>query len=88
MIKNMKTHKVEITLLEAIEVLTNPKPKDKDIIKEAITALGIRAFLLNIDSYAISEDVKEKLIDLRNIVEEFIHNLPDNKFNQSGDKNG
>ena len=78
----MEKNNVQITLLQAIEVLTNPQPKDKSIIEEAIRVLGIRTFLLNIDSYAISDPVKEKLIDLSNIVEEFINNLP-NK-NQGG----
>ncbi|QUH31096.1 hypothetical protein [Vallitalea guaymasensis] len=78
----MEKNYVQITLLQAIEVLTNPQPKDKSIIEEAIRVLGIRTFLLNIDSYDISEPVKEKLIDLSNIVEEFINNLPDK--NQGG----
>lgn len=78
----MEKNNVQITLLQAIEVLTNPQPKDKSIIEEAIRVLGIRTFLLNIDSYAISDSVKEKLIDLSNIVEEFINNLPDK--NQGG----
>lgn len=78
----MEKNNVQITLLQAIEVLTNPQSKDKSIIEEAIRVLGIRTFLLNIDSYDISEPVKEKLIDLSNIVEEFINNLPDK--NQGG----
>lgn len=78
----MEKNNVQITLLQAIEVLTNPQSKDKSIIKEAIRVLGIKTFLLNIDSYDITEPVKKKLIDLSNIVEEFINNLTDK--NQGG----
>lgn len=78
----MEKNNVQITLLQVIEVLTNPQPKDKSIIEEAIRVLGIRTFLLNIDSYDITEPVKKKLIDLSNIVEEFINNLTDK--NQGG----
>ncbi|MCG8699626.1 MAG: hypothetical protein MI922_16345 [Bacteroidales bacterium] len=83
----MKTHKEEVTLIEAMEILTDPKPEDKNIIEEAVKSLGIRRFLLNVEDYTISEAVKDKLIDLRNIVEEFTSNLPNNQLSQSGDDN-
>jgi hypothetical protein len=88
MIKRMVTHNEEVTLIEAIEILTDPKPEDKDIIEEAVKSLGIKIFLLNIEAYNISEVVKDKLIDLRNIVEEFTNNLPDNHLSQGGGHSG
>lgn len=84
----MVTHNEEVTLIEAIEILTDPKPEDKDIIEEAVKSLGIKIFLLNIEAYNISEVVKDKLIDLRNIVEEFTNNLPDNHLSQGGGHSG
>lgn len=84
----MITHKEEVTVLEAIQVLIRPTPKDKSIIEEAIRTLGVRNFLLNLEAYDLTEATKEKLLDLRNIAEELIHHLPRNELNQGGGELG
>ncbi len=84
----MMTHKEEVTVLDAIQVLIRPTPEDKGIIDETIESLGVRNFLLNLEAYDLSESTKEKLVDLRNIAEEFIRNLPYNDLNQGGGRLG
>ncbi len=86
--KTMVIHKKEVTVLEAMGVLTSPTPEEKVILEEAIKILGVRNFLLNIEAYNFSEPTKEKLVDLRNIVEEFIPYLPHNDLKKGGGELG
>jgi hypothetical protein len=82
------THKEEVTVLDAIQVLIGPTPEEMGIIEETIGILGLRNFLLDLESYDLSEITKEKLLDLRNIGEEFTHHLPRNELNQGGGELG
>jgi predicted membrane-bound dolichyl-phosphate-mannose-protein mannosyltransferase len=84
----MTMKKNETTIIEAIEVLVSPTPRDKEIIEEAIKLLGIQGLLLNLEAYDISETTIEKLIDIRNIVEEFTVHLSDNTTDKGGGHNG
>lgn len=84
----MIIHKKEVTVIEAIEVLIRPTSEDKIIMEKAIKLLGARNFLLNMEAYDISEPTRKKLVDLRNIAEEFIRHLPHNDLNQGGGERG
>lgn len=65
----------KVTVVDAIDYLTQPSPEEREIIKNVVTLIGIRSFLLSLEHYDLSEQVMIKLTDLRNIVEEFVLNM-------------
>lgn len=65
----------KVTVMDAIEYLIEPSPEEREIIKDIVALVGIRSFLLSLEHYDLSEPVVAKLIDLRNIAEEFVQNM-------------
>lgn len=74
----------KVTVMDAIDYLTGPSPKEREIIKHAVALIGIRSFLLSLEHYDLSEPVTSKLTDLRNIAEEFVQNMVTGEEEESG----
>jgi uncharacterized membrane protein YpjA len=74
----------KVTVMDAIDYLIQPSPKEREIIKHMIARIGIRSFLLSVEHYDVSEPVMTKLIDLRNIAEEFVQNMLVEKTGEEG----
>lgn len=65
----------KVTVMDAIDYLTQPSPDEREIIKDLVALVGIRSFLLSLEHYDLSEPIMTKLTDLRNIAEEFVLNM-------------
>lgn len=65
----------KVTVMDAIDYLIEPSPIERELIKDLVALIGIRSFLLSLEHYDLSEPIMTKLIDLRNITEEFVLNM-------------
>ncbi|MFT9495049.1 hypothetical protein [Anaerosolibacter sp.] len=63
-VKNEKENFVAL-----LKWMINPTEQEEEIIRTQVESLGVRTFFLNIRRLELSEAVKSKLIDLRNVIE-------------------
>ncbi len=71
--------------IELLKWLVNLNQDEEEIIKKAVETLGVKIFFLNIEEFDISDNLKAKLIDLRNIIRAFDGGLSNIENSEVGD---